>query len=111
MPTYAFSCAACGPYEERREHHRAAEASACPACGAEGRRVFGVPAVRTARAQRLMFGVGKEGRDRIARAHTGEPKVMEAPPPGARITGGLSGPVHVHHPGRPPSRPWQVGHC
>ncbi len=111
MPTYAFRCAACGPYEERRDHRRAGERSCCPACGAQGGRVFGVPAVRTARAQRLLSGVGAEGRDRIVRAHTGEPKVVEAPPQGARVTGGLTGPVHVHQPGRLPSRPWQVGHC
>jgi len=111
MPTYAFACAACGPYEEWRDHRRAAEAAACPACGGEARRVFAAPAARAPRVQRLMFGVGKEGRDRIVRAHTGEPKVMEAPPPGARITGGLTGPAHVHHTPHRPSRPWQVGHC
>jgi putative FmdB family regulatory protein len=111
MPSYEFRCGACGPFEERRDHRRAAEGASCPGCGAEARRVFGAPAVRSAYAMRLMTGVGAEGRDRIARAHTGEPKVVAAPPAGARITGGLTGPARVHHPHHGPSRPWQVGHC
>ncbi len=111
MPTYEFRSTTCGPFEERRDHSRAAEGASCPGCGAGAERVFGAPAGRTPRAERLMFGVGAEGRDRIVRAHTGEPKIMEAPPAGARITGGLTGPARVHHHPHRPSRPWQVGHC
>ncbi|MDX6723327.1 MAG: hypothetical protein QOD44_2060 [Solirubrobacteraceae bacterium] len=45
MPLYAFTCAACGPFELRRAVAEAAAAGDCPACGAVGRRLFTPPGV------------------------------------------------------------------
>jgi putative FmdB family regulatory protein len=110
MPTYEFSCARCGAFEQWRDAGRAGEPCACPACGEPARRAFAF-AARAPRAAGLLSWVSAEGRDRIIRAHTGEPRIVEGPPAGTRVTGGLTGPVHVHNRPHHPSRPWQVGHC
>jgi putative FmdB family regulatory protein len=111
MPTYEFLCDPCGPFEQWRDHRDVPDTVFCPQCGEAARRRFAAPAARTPRAMRLMGGAKAEGRDRIARAHTGEPKVLTGPPPGARVTGGLNRPLKIHAHDRGPSRPWQVGHC
>jgi putative FmdB family regulatory protein len=43
VPLYAFTCAGCGPFELVRPMAEASAAAACPACGAEARRVFTPP--------------------------------------------------------------------
>jgi putative FmdB family regulatory protein len=43
MPVYAFSCADCGPFDVTRRAAYAGAPAACPACGAEARRVFTPP--------------------------------------------------------------------
>jgi putative FmdB family regulatory protein len=43
MPVYAFSCADCGPFDVTRRGADAGAPAACPACGAEARRVFTPP--------------------------------------------------------------------
>jgi putative FmdB family regulatory protein len=111
LPLYEFICDGCGPFERWRDHRQAAQAMACPACGQPARRIFSTPAARAPRAMRLMTGVGPEGRDRIVRAHTGEPRIVSEAPVGTRVSGGLAGPLHIHGRPHPPSRPWQVGHC
>lgn len=43
MPTYAFSCAACGSFDVTRRVAEAAAPASCPSCGAQARRVFTPP--------------------------------------------------------------------
>ena len=43
MPIYAFTCAACGPFDVARGVAEAGAPAACPSCGARGRRVFTPP--------------------------------------------------------------------
>ena len=45
MPVYAFDCAGCGPFEFVRPMAGSGLPGTCPACGAEGRRVFTPPAL------------------------------------------------------------------
>jgi putative FmdB family regulatory protein len=111
MPTYEYACDRCGNFELWRNHRDAAQGASCPRCASDARRVFFAPATRTPRNMLLMAGAGREGRDRIVRAHTGEPKVISGPPKGTRVSGGLNGPLHIHGHRHAPSRPWQVGHC
>ena len=111
MPSYEYLCDRCGPFDRWRDHRDASAAMSCPGCGEPARRVFSVPAARSARSMRLLTGVGAEGRDRIVRAHTGEPRIVSEAPKGTRVSGGLKGPLHIHDRPHRPSRPWQVGHC
>lgn len=129
MPTYDFHCEACGTFELWQDHREVGPATPCPGCGRAARRVFSAPAVRSPGNMLLMGGVGPEGRDRIERAHTGEPKIASAPPPGVpsgRILHSRPhGHRHAHGAGGRPGpevsrlgkgarlvggRPWQVGH-
>ena len=43
MPLYVFACEGCGTFELIRPMAEASAAAACPACGAEARRVFTPP--------------------------------------------------------------------
>jgi putative FmdB family regulatory protein len=43
VPLYAFTCEGCGPFELVRPMAEASASAACPACGAEARRVFTPP--------------------------------------------------------------------
>jgi putative FmdB family regulatory protein len=43
VPLYAFTCEGCGPFELVRPMAEASAAAACPACGAEARRLFTPP--------------------------------------------------------------------
>jgi putative FmdB family regulatory protein len=43
VPSYAFACAGCGPFELARPMAEAGSAARCPACGTEARRVFTPP--------------------------------------------------------------------
>jgi putative FmdB family regulatory protein len=45
VPFYAYDCAGCGPFEQLRPVAEASAAGRCPACGAEGRRVYSPPAL------------------------------------------------------------------
>ena len=111
MPTYEYSCDRCGGFELWRHHREAGQAAACPTCRTDARRVYVAPAARTPKNMLMMAGVGREGRDQIVRAHTGEPRVVAGTPKGTRVSGGITTPLHVHKHRHAPSRPWQVGHC
>jgi putative FmdB family regulatory protein len=43
MPLYAFTCAACGPFEAFRPAAEAAAAFMCPVCGGAARRRYTPP--------------------------------------------------------------------
>jgi putative FmdB family regulatory protein len=45
MPTYAFTCAGCGPFEAWRPVDEAAAVLQCPSCGREATRRFTAPGV------------------------------------------------------------------
>lgn len=45
MPTYQFTCAACGPFELVRPMAEAGAPARCPSCGATARRVFTPPGI------------------------------------------------------------------
>lgn len=45
MPLYAYDCGDCGPFDLHRPLGEGGETGRCPACGAEGRRVFSPPAL------------------------------------------------------------------
>ncbi|MBS1879394.1 MAG: zinc ribbon domain-containing protein [Actinobacteria bacterium] len=93
MATYEFTCAECGPFEERRPMTAAAEPASCPHCGVSARRVYGgfhTTAVATPSRQ----------------AGEREERSREAP---ARTSAAPAAPTHAHH-HHAPSRPWAVGH-
>ncbi len=46
MALYAFTCAACGPFDLMRPMEQASATARCPLCGAEARRVFTPPGLR-----------------------------------------------------------------
>ncbi|MDO9404198.1 MAG: zinc ribbon domain-containing protein [Polaromonas sp.] len=43
MPTYAYTCAACGPFTAVRKMADFDQPAPCPACAAASARSFGVP--------------------------------------------------------------------
>lgn len=43
MPVYAFTCAACGPFDVVRPMVEAGAPADCPSCGGDARRVFSPP--------------------------------------------------------------------
>ena len=96
MPVYEFVCGRCGPFERWRDHREAGAAVDCDECGAAAQRVFSSPAARAPRSMRLMTGLAAEARERVVRAHTGEPRIVSQPPVGTRVSGGLIGPLHIH---------------
>ena len=92
VPTYDFFCEDCGPFELRRPVTEAGEAAACPACGAEARRVYAMPNTKR-------MPTGLSGAMNRAEKSAHEPEV-------ARRRVGDDGGKHRHSHGRP----WQVGH-
>ena len=46
MPTYTFRCSMCGDYDLTRPMAESDSPAPCPACAANGRRVFGSPALQ-----------------------------------------------------------------
>ena len=79
MPTYAYRCADCGPFDERRALAQATLPAVCPVCGGPAARAYTPPGVRSAAGA----GASRSDRGRIDRARTGEPTVT-GPPTGAR---------------------------
>jgi putative FmdB family regulatory protein len=75
VPTYAYTCDRCGPFDARRPMAEAADPASCPSCDQRARRLYTPPGlVRTPAA------VGR-ALDREAKsAH--EPEVVRAPRPG-----------------------------
>ena len=47
MPTYGYDCTRCGAFELVRPMAQAGAPATCPECGEPGRRVFGIPALRS----------------------------------------------------------------
>jgi putative FmdB family regulatory protein len=43
VPVYAFTCAACGPFDVMRPMAAAGAPARCPECGSDARRVFSPP--------------------------------------------------------------------
>ena len=65
MPTYSFRCTVCGPFDLVRRMAEAADAADCPACGRDGRRVWGAPALRGLDdGLRRALDAGERGADR-----------------------------------------------
>ncbi len=94
MPIYEFLCESCGPFEERRSMDEARDATVCPGCGNEARRVYSTP-----NTNRVPAGLSK-AMDRAEKsAH--EPEVVRRP-----AGGGSKGHGHGHGHGRP----WALGH-
>ncbi|MEA2244035.1 MAG: hypothetical protein QOD24_3591 [Solirubrobacteraceae bacterium] len=90
MPTYAYTCDSCGPFDERRPMAAASDPASCPSCEREARRLYTPPGlVRTPAA--LSRALNLEARS----AH--EPEVVRAPgrgrPLGSR-GGGACGHAH-----------------
>ena len=46
MPTYAYECRSCGPFDARRPMAQADEPQPCGSCGEPARRVFTAPGFR-----------------------------------------------------------------
>jgi putative FmdB family regulatory protein len=47
VPTYTYSCPACGGFDLVRPMGESGAPATCPGCGRSGRRVFGAPALRS----------------------------------------------------------------
>jgi putative FmdB family regulatory protein len=93
VPVYAFTCAACGPFDLWRPVLDAATALACPTCEGPARRRFTPPGVTRTPAPL------RAARDREARS-VHEPEVVREP-------SGRS-PPWEHRRGH--GLPWTVGH-
>lgn len=95
MPLYAFTCAACGPFEERRPLSAASDPTCCPRCQQLGQRIYTPPGlVRTPASLRSALGREEQS------AH--EPEVATGPVsslPGRPLP-------RPHH----PTPPWTLGH-
>lgn len=89
MPLYEYRCEQCGPFEQRRQSEDASRPLPCPRCSATARRVYTPPA---GPARGIAAAAGAGDRNRIERAHTGEPVLTRAPT-GRRLP---SSARHVH---------------
>jgi putative FmdB family regulatory protein len=76
VPTYAYRCSVCGPFELVRPMAQAAAESECPECDRSARRVWEAPALRGVDPT-LRRALDAEVRS----AH--EPAVVGTPPPRA----------------------------
>lgn len=52
MPVYEFRCEACGPFDAHHAMAQVPRAQACPACGADARRVFSAVGLSRANSPR-----------------------------------------------------------
>jgi len=82
VPTYAYRCPQCGPFELVRPMAASDAAADCPRCSATSTRVFGAPALRA-----LHPGV-RAARERDERSAAG-PDVVSALPSAGRRGGGV----------------------
>ena len=90
MPTYAFACEQCGPFEERRPMAEASGAASCPACEGDARRTYTPPGV-----VRTPAALGRALNLEASSAH--EPAVVRAPRAGRPLpVGGHGGCGHAH---------------
>lgn len=74
MPTYRFSCAACGAFDLIRPMQDSGAAAGCPRCARPGQRVFGAPALRA-------LSSGLRGALDAHHRSAEVPEVVTAPPP------------------------------
>jgi putative FmdB family regulatory protein len=87
MPTYAYTCESCGPFDERRPMAQCSAPASCPSCDREARRVYTPPGlVRTPAA--LSRALNREARS----AH--KPEVVRARGRGRPLHSGACGHVH-----------------
>jgi putative FmdB family regulatory protein len=91
VPVYAFTCAACGPFDVARPMAEAGVPARCPGCGTEARRVFTPP------------GLALLARP-VRRALDAEEKSAHDP---AVVTEKRGRPMPHRH---APSPPWALGH-
>jgi putative FmdB family regulatory protein len=91
VPVYAYTCAACGPFDVARPMAEAAVPARCPGCGKEARRVFTPP------------GLALLGRP-VRRALDMEEKSAHEP---AVVSEKRGRPMPHRH---APSPPWALGH-
>jgi putative FmdB family regulatory protein len=98
VPFYAFSCAACGPFDVLRPMADAGTPAACPACGGDAARVFSAPASTIRSPGAVADAVDERSR--------------HAPQRVTREVGGSHGHGHDHGHGghRSGGRPWQISH-
>ena len=88
MPIYDFVCEGCGPFEQRRPFEESGTAACCPACGAEARRVYSMPNLKT-----MPTSLSNAMHRAEKSAH--EPKVARRPEGGTRYRSGHGG--HCGH--------------
>jgi putative FmdB family regulatory protein len=91
VPTYAFTCEDCGPFELIRPMAESAEPARCPSCGTAARRVFTPPGLAVLAAP-MRRALDEEDRS----AH--EPEV---------VTERRGRPMPHRH---EPSPPWVLSH-
>ncbi|MGY1706041.1 FmdB family zinc ribbon protein [Geodermatophilus sp. SYSU D00697] len=77
MAAYLYRCTTCGPWEIRRPVGTAESTSPCPACGADGRRLYTPPLLSRTPAPAAAARLREE-------ASRDEPAVTTAVPPAAR---------------------------
>ena len=80
MPTYAFTCERCGPFDELRPMAEATAPARCPGCDTGARRLFTAPGVA-----RMPAAMSRALTMEAKSAH--EPAVVSAP---------RGRPMHVH---------------
>jgi putative FmdB family regulatory protein len=98
VPTYAFTCAGCGPFELLRRMSEASAPASCPQCGGDARRRFTPPGVA-----RLSTPVRSALDRELKSGH--EPDVV------ARKEGRPMPHLHDHgHHGHHHAPPWAMSH-
>jgi putative FmdB family regulatory protein len=90
MPTYAYECRSCGPFDAQRLIADADEPLLCTQCGEPARRRFAAPAFR--RASPLTRAL--DAQDRSAHA----PDVVTSVPPARRRPSPPTDPRHARLP-------------
>jgi putative FmdB family regulatory protein len=91
MPTYAYRCPSCGPFDVTCSMREVAPGRACPECTTASPRVFSAPAVRRVAAP-LARALGAQERS----AH--EPQVVNDLPAARRPSGITTDPRHARLP-------------
>ena len=79
MPTYAFRCGACGPFERRASITAVPDTAACPQCGERARRTMTAPALHAPGTARRVAAA----HERSAHAPGVVGSVPDGPAPGA----------------------------
>ncbi|WP_133121320.1 FmdB family zinc ribbon protein [Kyrpidia spormannii] len=89
MPTYAFNCQRCGPFERQMAMKDAQDTCICPFCGEVARRTYGVPNV--------LKTAGRSTSVRVVEPHNGTNSTVNTE-------------RQRQANGSRPGRPWMVGH-